>query len=232
MSDNLDLKKTYKDLYKPSAKGATRVTVPTFNYLMIDGHGNPSTSELYKQAIEALYPLAYGVRAISKSNGITFTVMPLEGLWWWPHNERPHNQQPDNKQSENTGRLERLTTIDKDAFEWTLMILQPEHITAEMVEKARGVVREKKNPARLDDVRFEAYTEGDAFQIMHIGSYDDEVPSVQALHDAIDAGGYELAKKHHEIYLSDPRKTAPEKLKTVIRQPFSLPVAEAAHPTE
>lgn len=203
---NIDFKKTLKHLYKPSAKKVSVVDVPAMNYLMIDGTGNPGTSPRYQQAVEALYPLAYGIRAISKAAGTVFTVMPLEGLWSFEGQE------------DNTNF--KLTTADKDKFEWTLMILQPDHITADMVAEARETVRKKKAPALLDDVRFESYHEGEAVQIMHIGSYDDEGENVEKLHTHINANGWQFGKKHHEIYLSDPRKVAVEKLKTVIRQPF------------
>ena len=184
------------------------VDIEAMNYLMIDGTGNPGKSERYQQAVEALYPLAYGIRAVSKNANIVYTVMPLEGLWSYEGQE------------EGTFKL---TEADKDTFIWTLMILQPEHVTEEMVETAREAVRKKKAPALLDDVRFESYQEGEAVQIMHIGSYDDEGPNVKRLHDYIEDNGWNLGKKHHEIYLSDPRKVAPEKLKTVIRQPFERP---------
>ena len=202
---NLDLKKTLKHLYNPSAKEFSIVNVEPMNYLMIDGAGNPNTSERYRQALEALYPLAYGIRAMSKANGIVYTVMPLEGLWSFEGQEK---------------ETFHLTEADKDTFEWTLMILQPEHITEAMVEEARRTVRKKKAPALLDEVRFENYHEGEAVQIMHIGSYDDEGDNVAKLHTTIKDNGWKIGKKHHEIYLSDPRKVAPEKLKTVIRQPF------------
>ncbi|MEO1287389.1 MAG: GyrI-like domain-containing protein [Chloroflexota bacterium] len=204
---NLDLKKTLKHLYKPSSDEVSIVDVPTMSYLMIDGQGNPNTAEAYQNAVQALYGLAYGIRAMSKADGLTFTVMPLEGLWSFEGQEDQTSF--------------KLTQADKDTFKWTLMILQPEHITAEIVEQARESVQKKKNPTSLADVRFEHYTEGEAVQIMHIGSYDDEGDNVKRLHDTIIDNGWQLSKAHHEIYLSDPRKVAPEKLKTVIRQPFS-----------
>ncbi len=201
---NLDMKKTLKHLYSPSAKEVSVVDIPTMNYLMLDGEGNPN-SEGYLEAVQALYGLAYGIRAISKATGQVFTVMPLEGLWSFEGQEESNFQ---------------ITDADKDTFEWTLMLLQPEHITSEMVEQARDTVRKKKSLAPLDSIRFEAYDEGEAVQIMHIGSYDDEGPTVARLHHYIEDNGWQLGKKHHEIYLNDPRKVAPEKLKTIIRQPF------------
>lgn len=206
---NLDMKKTLKHLYKPSDKQVSLVEIPPMHYLMIDGEGNPETIQ-YQQSVEALYNLAYGIRALSKNDGITFTVMPLEGLWTIKGQDAP----PDDF---------TLTQDDKDNFVWTLMILQPEHITSDIVEQARVKASQKKQPAvLLDKVRFEEYNEGTAVQIMHIGSYADEGPTVARLHHHIADNGWSLSKHHHEIYLSDPRKVAPEKLKTIIRQPYSV----------
>ncbi len=203
---HLDMKKTLKHLYRPSAKEISIVDVEPMNYLMIDGEGNPSTAPRYQQAVKALYNLAYAIRGLRKAAGETFTVMPLEGLWTF-----------EGKQVENFS----LADADKDRFVWTLMILQPESITPEIVEQARENVRQKKDaPLALDDVRFETYHEGQAVQIMHIGPYSEEGPTVARLHQHIEDNGWSLGKLHHEIYLSDPRKVAPEKMKTVIRQPF------------
>ncbi len=205
---NIDLKKTHKTLYAPSAKTVNEVTVPSFNYLMLDGEGDPNTAPAYAEAVSVLYALAYGIRAVSKAAGTVYTVMPLEGLWWWE--EMPRDVPS------------FLSAVDKSNFLWTMMILQPDHVTPEMVEAARQTVaKKKKNPPRLEEVRFERYDEGDCVQIMHIGPYADEAPTVKRLHDHIAENGYALRGKHHEIYLSDPRKVAPEKMKTVIRQPFA-----------
>jgi hypothetical protein len=204
---NIDLKKTYKHLYTPSAKEISVVTVPPFPFLMIDGKGTPNESSSYSDAVAALYALAYGVRAISKAEDKPFTVTPMEGLWAF--------------EGSPPATPFDMTKADKERFIWTLMIHLPDHVTEEMVEVARETVRKKKkNPPMLDDLRFEVYDEGEAVQIMHVGSYDDEAPTVAKLHDYINENGFQFGKRHHEIYLSDPRKVAPEKLKTVIRQPF------------
>lgn len=202
---NLDMKKTLKHLYKPSAKEVGVVDIEPMPYLMIDGQGSPAT-QLYADSVKALYTLAYGIRGLCKAEDKTFTVMPLEGLWVI------EGQESDDFDPYN---------FDKDKFIWTLLILQPEFVTAEKYEEARELARKKSDPVRLDDVRFEMYHEGDSVQIMHIGSYDDEAPTVAKLHQHITDNGWELGKRHHEIYLSDPRKVAPEKLKTIIRQPFT-----------
>lgn len=203
---NLDLKITHKHLYAPSAKAVSVVDVPSLPYLMIDSEGNPNTAPEYVSAVEALYGLAYGIRAIRKAAGETFTVMPLEGLWAFKGDQ-----------------LETfdLTDADKDRFVWTMMILQPESVTAETVAQARENLRKgKKATDFADKIRFETYHEGEAVQIMHLGPYSAEGPTVARLHAHIDENGWSLRSKHHEIYLSDPRKVAPEKMKTVIRQPF------------
>lgn len=204
---NLDLKKTYKRLYAPSTDQVTVIDVPTMPYLMIDGEGDPNSSTRYPLAIEALYGMAYGIRAICKAAGKVFTVMPLEGLWGFKDEGRQHNFD--------------LTAEDKADFWWTLMILQPDFVTPQMVEQARETVRRKKSPELLDAVRFEAHNEGEVVSIMHVGSYADEGPTVKRLHDHIAENGWQLSGKHHEIYLSDPRKVESARLKTVIRQPFS-----------
>lgn len=196
---NIDLKKDMKQLYTAPKNKVTVVEVPMLNYLMIDGYGDPNTSQLYKDSVSALYNLAYGIRAISKAAGTVFTVMPLQGLWDLP--------------------LAALANFDKSQFTWTMMILQPEHIATEMVAEARDIVRKKKNPARLDDIRFEAFNEGNCVQILHVGAYADEKPTVDQLHQYMEVEGFKRNGLHHEIYLSNPDRVAPEKLKTIIRQP-------------
>jgi hypothetical protein len=204
--DNLDLKKELKQLYAPSTKEVAVVDMPAMHYLMVDGAGNPNTAPTYRQTVEALFPLAYSVRAICKAAGQSFTVMPLEGLWWF-------------KGQPITDFV--MTEADKDRFLWTMMILMPDFVDADLVAQARQSVAAKQDaPVLLDDVRFAAFDEGQAVQIMHIGPYADEGPNIKKLHDHIASQGWALSGKHHEIYLSDPRKAAPEKLRTVIRQPF------------
>jgi hypothetical protein len=198
----LDLKKEYRQLYNPSSKQNSIVDVPEMQFLMIDGAGDPNTSVAYTEAIEALYAMAYTLKFISKmTEGVDYTVMPLEGLWW-------------------TSDMAEFSTDDKSAWEWTAMIVQPDHITAAHVATATDDVRQKKDPPALDRVRFEPYREGFAVQIMYFGPYADEAPTIERLHRFATDSGYQLRGKHHEIYLSDPRRTAPERLRTVIRQPI------------
>jgi len=203
---NLDLKKTLKHLYKPTNKNVTTVDVAPMQYLMIDGEGNPNTSERYEQAVQTLYKVSYTIRALCKSEGQVFTVMPLEGLW-----EIDRTPSADLK----------LTDKDKEEFVWTMMILQPDFVSDAHFNRAVESIRASKDaPALIDEIRLETYHEGTTAQIMHIGSYDDESPNIARIHDFIEESGFTVCGKHHEIYLSDPRKVAPEKLKTIIRQPY------------
>jgi len=200
----VDLRKELKHLYNPSAKEVTVVDVPPMNFLMADGEGNPNTSEHYRHAVEALYAVSYALKFMIKKgvDATDYAVMPLEGLWW-------------------ADDMARFTVDDKDAWRWTMMIRQPEFVTEELVQEARSQVEKKKGPLpALPKMRFESFHEGRAAQIMHHGPFSEEGPTVERLHGFIEGQGNKLSGKHHEIYLKDPRRTAPERLKTVIRQPF------------
>lgn len=200
--DKLDWKKTHKALYFPPASPVV-VEVPPMNYLMIDGAGDPNTSPVYAAALEALFSLAYTLKfAVKKGEGIDYAVFPAEGLWWSPN-------------------MDDFISGDKSSWQWTMMIAQPEPVDAERVERARAdAIKKKKDLPALEQVRFERYEEGRSAQLMHTGPFSEEGPNIQRLHDFIQAQGARPTLKHHEIYLSDFRRTAPEKLKTVIRQPF------------
>ncbi len=194
-----DYKKIYKALYKPG-KAPEVVDVPEFNFLMIDGVGDPNTAQSYQEAVGALYKLAYGIRFFMRDQGVDFGVMPLEGLWW-------------------VEDLADFSYDDKSNWHWTMMIMQPEGVTAEVVEAVREQVRNKHDPPRLDEIRFEAYHEGLSVQMMHVGPYADEPPNIERMHAFMAEQGYEPHMKHHEIYLKDPNRTAPDKLLTVLRHP-------------
>jgi hypothetical protein len=203
VSKKVDYKKQLKHLYQPSAKEFVVVEVPPMQFLMIDGHGDPNTAQEYQDALEALYAVAYALKFASKKMlEMDYVVPPLEGLWW----------------AEDMDVF--TASSDKSAWDWTMMIMQPEWVTQEMFEEAVAQVEKKKNPPALPGLRLETYDEGLAVQIMHIGSYDAEGPTIARMHAFIEENGYEPAGKHHEIYLSDPRRTAPEKMKTVLRQPI------------
>jgi hypothetical protein len=198
----IDLKKEQKQLYNPSAKMFSIVDVPCMNFLMVDGVGDPNRAPAYVEAIEALYAVAYGLKfKIKKDGAVDYSVMPLEGLWW-------------------VDDMRLFSAEHKEAWQWTMMIAQPEFVTVEHFAETVSEVKQKKSLPALAKIKFEPYHEGTAAQIMYIGPFADEGPTIAKLHTYISEGGYTLDGKHHEIYLSDPRKTAPEKLKTIIRQPF------------
>lgn len=198
----IDHKKEMKDFYNSSPKEPKFVDLPKLNYLMIDGKGDPNTAQEYKDAIETLYPVAYAIKfAIKKGiEAIDYSVMPLEGLWW-------------------VEDMSDFSTEKKNDWLWTAMIMQPEFVTRKHYKSALEAVENKKNPAALDKIRFEEYAEGFSAQIMHIGPYAEEGPAIQKLHSFITGNNCDLRGKHHEIYLSDPRRADPSKLKTIVRQP-------------
>ncbi|WP_231104619.1 GyrI-like domain-containing protein [Haloechinothrix halophila] len=200
--DKYDVKKTHKELYSPPSKELTVVDVPEFQYIAIEGSGDPNTSAGYANAVAALYGVAYALKFASKKTlGRDFVVAPLEGLW---------------RADDPTV----FTTRDKDSWEWTMMISQPDWITEDMVRAAVDSVSKKKDNPALADIRPHTLIERTCVQILHIGSYDDEAPVLDRLHNQyMPEHGLTFNGDHHEIYLSDPRKTAPTKLKTVLRQP-------------
>ncbi len=200
----VDLRKEFKHLYNPSAKEVSIVDVPPMNLLMLDGEGDPNTSEWYKQAVEALYSVSYAIKFMVKRGelGVDYAVMPLEGLWW-------------------ADDMKEFSVSDKEAWKWTMMIMQPEQYVSErLFEQARQSTVKKTDLPALASIRFETFRENRAAQILHVGPFAEEGPNIQMIHRSIEEQGHELRGKHHEIYLSDPRRTAPERLKTVIRQPF------------
>jgi hypothetical protein len=197
----LDFKKDLKRLYNPPTKKFTIVDVPQMNFLMVDGHGNPNNNPDYQAVVETLYAMAYSIKFAIKSSGVEYVVPPLEGLWW-------------------AEDLSSFTLQKKDQWDWTMLIMQPEMVTADLVEQVRHEVAPKKQLSALSRLRFDAYHEGLSAQIMYLGAYADEGPTIAQMHAFIQDCDYVPNGKHHEIYLGDPRKTAPEKLKTVIRQPI------------
>ena len=200
--DKIDFKKTLGKLYNPKNKDWELVEVPNMQFLMIDGQGNPNTAKAYGDAVEALYSVSYPLKFMSKKTlGKDYTVAPLEGLWY----------------ADDPSVFARF---EKDKYHWTMMIMQPEWITKAMVDEAIETATAKKGLPALSKLRFESYNEGQSLQLLHIGSYDDEAPKLAYLHDEY-MPGHKLTFNghHHEIYLGDPRKAAPEKLKTILRQP-------------
>jgi len=198
-----DFKKEKKNLYYPSDKKVSVVDVPRMKFLMVDGKGDPNTSQEYQDAMEALFPISYKAKFISKKeNNQDYVVMPLEGLWW-------------------VDDMEEFTIEDKESWNWTVMIMQPELVSRQIIGIAMEDVESKKNPVSLSKVRFEKFSERLSAQMMHIGPYGAaEATTVEKLHEFIEKSGYKIRDKHHEIYISDVRRTKPERLKTVIRQPI------------
>lgn len=203
--DKIDFKKTLGNLYNPKNKDWELVDIPAMNFLMCDGGGDPNTAPAYKEAVEALYSVSYPLKFTSKREmGKDYTVPPLEGLWY-------------------ADDMSVFVKKNKEAYKWTMMIMQPSWLTAEMVTAAIKTAGSKKNLPALAKLRFEKYTEGKCLQLLHIGSYDDEAPKLAYLHDDyMPAHNLKFNGHHHEIYLGDPRKSAPEKLKTILRQPVKI----------
>lgn len=198
---SIDLKKVHKDQYTARVGEPALVGVPERPFLMIDGQGNPGTSPEYADAVAALYPLAYAIRAeIKKSTGDAYTVLPLEGLWW-------------------ATAMDAFVAGRRDEWKWTMMIGLPEVATATMAGAVLPDVTRRKGLVAGDRVRYELFAEGECAQVMHIGPYSAEAPTIELLHEFIAAVGLERRGLHHEIYLGDPRKADPDKLKTIIRQP-------------
>jgi hypothetical protein len=205
--EKLDLRKQYKHLYLPSAKIVEAVEVPPFKFAMIDGeiepgHG-PGSSPAFQEALEALYGISYTLKFASKlrkENPIDYTVMALEGLWWVENGE--------------------FDITHPENWRWTALIMQPEHITPEMYQKSLLQLRKKKPGPALDKLRFETFAEGLCMQTMHIGPYAEESVTLARMDAFARQNGYAYRGKHHEIYLGDPRRADPAKLKTVLRHPI------------
>jgi hypothetical protein len=201
--DKIDLKKEFKDLYTPPSKEVVIVDVPEFPSLMVDGVGDPAVSQDYKDAIEALFAVSYSLKFMVKKVklAVDYGVLPLEGLWW-------------------ADDMNSFASGNRDVWKWTAMIMQPKFITKQMFLDAVAHVEKTKNLPALSKMRFEIFREGLSAQVMHIGPYSEEKANIEKIHGFIKENGYVVAGKHHEIYLSDPRKAAPEKLKTILRQPM------------
>jgi hypothetical protein len=195
----LDPKKEYKALYD-APRRPVLVDVPPLEFLKVDGEGDPNTSAAYHQALDALYGLSYTLKYMIKKEGMEYGVPPLEGLWW-------------------SDDMLSFLEDRRDLWKWTSMIMQPPVVTTRHLEMAKKDLRMKKDPPALPLVRWERYDEGRSAQVMHVGPYSEERPTIRGLHEFIADQGYRPRGKHHEIYLGDPRRAAPEKLRTIIRQP-------------
>lgn len=200
--EKIDLKKDLKHLYQPSAKEVVEVDVPPMSYLMVDGEGDPNTAQAFADAVEVLFMVSYTVKFMIKkgASAIDYGVMPLEGLWW-------------------TDDMSTFSIDDKSNWKWTVMIMQPTFVDSESVALAIAEVKRKKNPPGIGEIRFAPFSEGRCAQILHIGPFSDEGPTIERVHQFIASRGQRTGK-HHEIYLSDIRKADPSKWKTIIRQPM------------
>ncbi|GAA4615627.1 GyrI-like domain-containing protein [Saccharopolyspora hordei] len=204
MTDKIDFKRSL-DAYRARRGRFEVLDVPEMQYLMVDGHGDPNTSPAFAAAVEALYPVAYALKFASKQElGRDYVVPPLEGLWW-------------------AEDMDAFTTArDKSRWDWTMMLMVPDWIDGATVAAAVERVGAGKRPERLDEVRFERLREGTCVQTLHVGSFDDEAAVLAQLHEEfLPAHGLRLTGKHHEVYLSDFRKVAPEKRRTILRQPVT-----------
>jgi hypothetical protein len=201
----IDMVRESKELYAPGRE-PVMVEVPEFRFLMIDGHGDPNVAPEYSQALEALFTLSYTLKFALKRGPLEldYRVMPPEGLWW-------------------TRDMSEFSVGRKSDWDWTMMIRQPDEVDEDLLEQAVSTATARKELPAAPRLRLERFREGPAAQVMHIGPYATEGPTIERLHSFIADCGYERAGKHHEIYLSDPRRAAAEKLKTVVRQPVEGP---------
>ena len=199
----IDLRSELSELYAPGRDPAI-VTVPELSFLMVDGHGDPNLAPAYREAIEALYSVSYKLKFTLKHGPrqLDYRVMPLEGLWW-------------------TEQMADFSTDRKSDWDWTMMIRQPDEVDGELLQRAIGEATAKRELPAASRLRLERWQEGLAAQVMHIGPYAAEGPTILALHAFIGEHGFERSGKHHEIYLGDPARSAPEKLRTIVRQPIA-----------
>jgi hypothetical protein len=180
--------------------------VPTHRFAMVDAAG-PPLPEAFEARMPGLYTVAYGLRFALKRRGVEGRVGPLEGLWW--HQGR-------------TTDLDAILGDDRAAWRWTLMIVVPDEATDDEIERLLSGARSKVDTGIANSLRVEPYEEGEAAQVLHVGPYAAERPSIERLHQAIVDSGFRPTGPHHEIYFGDPRRSAPEKLRTLLRQQIEL----------
>lgn len=203
------------DLYRPSARVPQVVQVPPITFLMIDGAGDPNTAPAYQEAVSTLYSVAYTLKfALKRQSGIEYKVGPLEGLWW----------------TAGEGRVPiRDLLPHRDTWRWTMMIAQPDAVTSATLDEAVEELRRRQKPVAAELLRLERFDEGLCAQILYRGPYAEELPAIERLHAFIEEQGYVPRGRHHEIYLGDPRRTKPERLRTILRQPVA-PATPASAP--
>lgn len=201
----LDQKRSMRRLYFPPTAEPVLVDVPEMPFLMVDGHGGPFGIPSFVHAVEALFSVSYALKYLIKrvDPEDDYTVMPLEAIWW-------------------AGRGDEFWLEDPARWRWTAMVAQPPVATAELVGKAMSEAAAKRSLPALKKVRLEAFREGLSAEVLHIGPYEDQLPTIEKLRAWIDEHDYPLRGRHHEIYLSDPRRCAASRLKTVARQPVGM----------
>ncbi|GAB2449949.1 GyrI-like domain-containing protein [Nocardioides hungaricus] len=205
----LDFKRSL-DAYRARAGEFRVVRVPPLPFLMVDGHGDPNVAPAYADALATVYPVAYRLKFASKHElGRDYVVPPLEALWW-----------ADDMDAFTSAR-------DKSAWDWTVMLMVPDWITSQMLDTAISKVAAKGPPAALDRLRLDRLDEGTSVQTLHVGPYDAEAATLAELHHRfLPDNGLRMTGRHHEIYLSDPRRTAPSRLRTILRQPVERVASE------
>lgn len=198
----LDLKKVHKNLFSPKHNVFSIVDVPELQYLMVDGKGDPNTAPEFIEAVSHLFGVAYTTKFMisRRDKSLDYGVAPLEGLWW-------------------AEDMESFTAMNKNDWKWTMMIMQPDFITQDIIKDGMELYKTKKKISGDVPVRLETLKEGKVVQTLYFGAYADEAPTIKAMHELIAANGLKPTGKHHEIYLGDPKRVTPEKLKTILRQP-------------
>lgn len=198
----IDLKKELKHLYQPSVNQVVQVDVPPFQFLMIDGQGDPNTSREYTEAVESLFSVSYTVKFMIKKGQqhIDYAVMPLEGLWW-------------------ADDMSAFVANDRAQWKWTMMIMQPSFVSEAVIKTAMAEVTRKKALPAVSNLRLKTFSEGMCAQVLHVGPFSEEGPTIEKVHEFIASRGTRTGK-HHEIYLSDIRKADPAKWRTIVRQPM------------
>ena len=198
--EKINLEKTDKAYYKAKLE-PTVINIEAHDYLTIQGKSDPNDPD-FLAAVETIYGVAYGIKFIAKSEDLDFTVPKMEGYWWID------------------GCIENqaeFVNVPRDEWNWKIVIRMPEFIGKKHFERAIAQVRSKKSPKNLERLSFESMEEGLCAQVLHIGSYENEGPSIDKLHQFMNEEGLKIRGYHHEIYISDPRRTAPDKLKTILR---------------
>ncbi|SHK23933.1 hypothetical protein SAMN02745163_03460 [Clostridium cavendishii DSM 21758] len=201
MSEKLDLKKQLKDLYGVKQGEFKAVKLPKIKYIAIDGKGNPNESKDYKLCLEALYKIAYSIKFTFKNRDLDFVVPSLSGLWYMENNEFFNEE-------------------NKDKWQWTMMVAMPDYVQKEDFEEAKKATINKHDNSRLKDIKFIEYDEGLVMATLYVGSYSEERETLEKMYGLIEEKGYKFNGKHHEIYLSDPRRVEESRLKTILIQPI------------